>query len=122
MNWATLAEVFSAGAGWTAILVTILLFLHGRRLKMLTALERKFDGLKKEMIDMAMTNRAEHNVQAKQIQDIALTIANNYVREPQLEVYLRPIREELAETRKELGFFHNRIDQVLMLLRRGSAD
>ena len=122
MSWGTLPEVFSAGAGWTAILVTILLFLHGRRLKMLMALEKKFDGLKQEMVDMVVTNRAEHNAQAKQIQDIALTIANNYVRESQMEVYLRPIREELAESRKEFGFFHNRIDQMLMLLRRGSAD
>lgn len=108
------AEVISAGAGWTAILVTVLLYLHARRLKMLVAMEAKFDRLQGEMVNMAEANRHDHAAQARQIQDIALTVASNYVRHPQLEAATRDIHTEITEMRKELGTLHVRIDQLLL--------
>lgn len=114
MNNFDLAEFLSAGAAWTGIVITLLLYLHGRRLKMLLAMERKFDNLQADLMNLAEANRRDHAAQAKQIQDIALTVANNYVRYPQMDGRIKEIQEQIIETRKEFGALHVRIDELLL--------
>ena len=112
MNIANLAEVMTAGAAWTSVIITILIYLHSKRIKMFAELERNFQRLRDEFGRMVEINHLEHESQRKQINDIALTIANNYVRNSQLDGIVKTINDSLVEVRKEIGALGNRIDTL----------
>lgn len=98
-------EGITAGAAWTSIMVTILIFLHTQRIK-------AFNRLRNEVIGLINENRNEHDAQRKQVQDIVVSMASNYVRHSQLERAITEFNASLTEARKEIGKIEQRIDEL----------
>lgn len=111
-------ELFAALGVWSGVISTVFLYLHARRSKILQGFQKQLNEIRGEIRDVTTINQQEHAIQRTQINDIALTIARDYVRASQLDRTRLDINGLVTDIRKDIGALNNRIDNLLRPIER----
>ncbi len=107
-----LSEILSAGAAWTAIVVSVMAGLHRRRVAAMTKLENKIEGAMAEA-------KAAHSALQTQMTDVFAQVKLIYVPKSEMVLMFEGLRSDVAEFkdavadgRKEMGEIHKRVDDL----------
>ena len=107
-----LSEFLSAGAAWTAIVISVMAALHRRRVAAMTKLENKIEGAMAEA-------KAAHSALQTQMTDVFAQVKLIYVPKSEMVLMFEGLRSDVSEFkdavadgRKEMGEIHKRVDDL----------
>lgn len=82
------------------------------RQSQLDKIDDRLEEINERITKIAEVNALEHAAVKAQVADVALSVANNYVRERDFTRAIAAVDASLIEVRKDVGAVHNRIDDV----------
>ena len=102
MNWETLASI----GGVAGPIVMLMLYLHKRRGDLTKE-------IRQDMTALRDSAEAAHRDLSVKFSDMALTVAQHYVRKDEMTQSMHGLTDQIIDARKEIGGINNRIDTLI---------